>query len=550
MSEPNSSTPSFSPGHSALLPQAALPAAPPAPAMGRAVLPAVATSAAGVIASGANQPPVIDESRVDWIETLQGAPPWLVSLVIHMLVLICLGLMVASLKEVTKVNIEAVYGDDKFAEEIGDQLDKKNPFDLSTDKPDLNATETEFSPVDLPPVEHPLAVPPLGASPLATSYSMNGRIAGGTEGIDAPIGIALHGRERGYKKVLLGKYGGTKTTEAAVQAALVWLKKNQRTNGLWTLNGPYSDGGEAENRVAATALALLAFQGNGNTQLANADTDHDYKPTIKKAWDALLKLQTSEGQFIERGVPLYHTMYTHAQATIALCELYGMTHDSSYRAPAERAIRFLVKSQDAAGGWRYTPGNDSDMSVTGWCVMALQSALMAGLEVPSNTLQNVNRFLDSVQDGTGSHYHYHPGNYVNHAMTAEGLLCRQYLGWKQDDPQLIKGVQFLAAEPINSSETNVYYWYYATQVMHHMGGSYWTHWNDVMRQMIPESQVRKGPEEGSWDPGDDKYAGQGGRLYVTCLRTFMLEVYYRHLPIYGDIYKEPESTASKEEVQQ
>ena len=122
MSEPNSSTPSYSPGHSALLPQAALPAAPPAPAIGRAVLPAVATSAAGVIASGTHQPPVIDESRVDWIETLQGAPPWLVSLVIHMLVLICLGLMVASLKEVTKVNIEAVYGDDKFAEEIGDQL--------------------------------------------------------------------------------------------------------------------------------------------------------------------------------------------------------------------------------------------------------------------------------------------------------------------------------------------------------------------------------------------------------------------------------------------
>ena len=33
------------------------------------------------------------------------------------------------------------------------------------------------------------------------------------------------------------------------------------------------------------------------------------------------------------------------------------------------------------------------------------------------------------------------------------------------------------------------------------------------------------------------YAGQGGRLYVTCLRTYMLEVYYRHLPIYGEIYR-------------
>jgi hypothetical protein len=465
-----------------------------------------------------------------------------------MLVLICLGLMVASLKEVSKVNIEAVYGEDKFAEQLGDQLTEKNPLDLSAEKPDLTATQTEFSPIDMPPVEHPLAVPALGASPLASSFSPTGSAASGSDAIDAPRGLALRGRERGYKKVLLGKYGGTKLTEESVQAALGWLKRNQRTTGLWSLNGPYSDGGETENKAAATAMALLAFQGNGNTHTYNSDPDHDYKQTVKKGWDALLKLQTSDGQFIERGVPGYHTLYTHAQATIALCELYGMTHDSSFRSPAERAIRFCVKAQDSAGGWRYAPGQDSDTSVTGWYVMALESALMAGLEVPSRTLQNVSRYLDSVQDADGSHYHYQIGAYMNHAMTAEALLCRQYLGWKQDDPRLVAGVEFLGAEPINRSETNVYYWYYATQVMHHMGGKYWTRWNDVMRQAIPITQVRKGPEEGSWDPGDDKYASQGGRLYITCLRAYMLEVYYRHLPIYGDIYKEPKPADSDDAV--
>ena len=452
MSQPNSQTPSgYAQGPSALLPQAALPAAPQLPAVGRNGLATSALPAAGIIPIGADQPPILDEERFNWSEALQSAPPWLVSMVLHMLVLICLGLMVASLnKEPSKVNIEAVYGDDKMSTEIGDQLTEKNSLDLAVEKPDINATQTEYSPIDLPPVEHPLAVPPLGAGPLATSFAPGGRIAGGTEGIDAPIGFALHGRERGFKKVLLGKYGGTKTTEAAVQAALGWLKRNQRTNGLWNLNGPYSDGGETENHIAATAMALLAFQGAGFTHLANSDTDHDYRQTVKKGWDGLLKLQTSDGQFIERGVPTYHTLYSHAQATIALCELYGMTHDSSFRAPAERAIRFCVKSQDAAGGWRYTPGNDSDLSVTGWFVMALQNALMAGLEVPSSTLQNVNKFLDAMQDSSGSQYHYHAGNYTNHAMTAEGLLCRQYLGWKQDDERLVNGVQFLSAAPINA----------------------------------------------------------------------------------------------------
>ncbi len=72
--------------------------------------------------------------------------------------------------------------------------------------------------------------------------------------------------------------------------------------------------------------------------------------------------------------------------------------------------------------------------------------------------------------------------------------------------------------------------------MHHMGGNYWQKWNEVMRQSLPQTQVKKGAEEGSWDPVGDKYGGQGGRLFITCMRTFMLEVYYRHLPIYENVY--------------
>jgi hypothetical protein len=54
-----------------------------------------------------------------------------------------------------------------------------------------------------------------------------------------------------------------------------------------------------------------------------------------------------------------------------------------------------------------------------------------------------------------------------------------------------------------------------------------------MRQAVPEAQVKKGPESGSWDPDGDKWGSYGGRLYVTCLSIYMLEVYYRHLPIYS-----------------
>jgi hypothetical protein len=47
-------------------------------------------------------------------------------------------------------------------------------------------------------------------------------------------------------------------------------------------------------------------------------------------------------------------------------------------------------------------------------------------------------------------------------------------------------------------------------------------------------QVHQGKERGSWDPNKDDTTGVngGGRLFVTCLSACMLEVYYRHLPIY------------------
>ena len=85
---------------------------------------------------------------------------------------------------------------------------------------------------------------------------------------------------------------------------------------------------------------------------------------------------------------------------------------------------------------------------------------------------------------------------------------------------------------MNWNEQDVYYWYYATQMLHHMGGEWWNKWNQVMRQTVPEHQTKIGREKGSWSPSDDAWGHQGGRLFTTCLSIYMLEVYYRHLPIY------------------
>jgi hypothetical protein len=284
-------------------------------------------------------------------------------------------------------------------------------------------------------------------------------------------------------------------------------------------------------------MALLAFQGNGNTHLKG-----QYKANVAAGMKAMLRMQDGKGNFFHGGRS-HDSLYTQAQCTIFICELYGMSKDQALKAPAELALLYCLEAQHELGGWRYSPKSDSDTSVTGWMVMALQSAKMAGLLVPSSNLDLINSYLDKAAVNGGSEYGYMPGQGGTPAMTAEGLLCRQYLGWKQDDKRLVAGCDYLLTQLPDWKDRDMYYWYYATQTMHHMEGNWWHQWNNAFKGMLTEHQVPMGAENGSWDPlGDspDLWAvrGQGGRLYVTCLSVYMLEVYYRHLPIYSKMRKQ------------
>jgi hypothetical protein len=342
------------------------------------------------------------------------------------------------------------------------------------------------------------------------------------------ITLGLTGRVGEMRSSLLAAYGGTQLTQEAVKHALEWLTRNQRRDGSWSLQGPYKGGGLNENRVAATAMALIAFQGDGHTH-----EQGEHREPVRNGWRFLLKLQNKDGSFTREGAD-QERAYSQGLAMIALCEIYGMTKSAVFREPAQRAVDYTVSIQAAEGGWRYQPRIDSDTSVTGWYVMGLQSALMAGLDVPDATLRRVSEYLDTVAVEGGSFYKYLPATQgYRPAVTAEALLCREYLGWKQDDPRLVRGAKYLLDNPIDWEKRDVYYWYYATQVLRHLGGDHWTQWNNIMRRVIPAHQVQSGEEAGSWDPATDCWGAQGGRLFVTCLSTCMLEGYYRHLPIYS-----------------
>ncbi len=511
-------------------PKAMQPESPPA----RSALPIQPQRPVGAAAGAAtpNGEAVREEpAGGDLVTTLviEKSPPWLFSMAFHMLMMIFMGLIVYVNIPSKPIHLEA---EAIYAEKLGDQL----LFDTPLGEPDVKTTAEHalITPENLPIVDSPLAAP--GNMEMFPEGQMT------SSDVQAPqIGLALSGREAGSarRKGLIGLYGGNRVTEAAVNKGLAWLARNQRRNGSWSLSGPYSNGVPhkgLDNEAAATAMALLAFQGAGHTHLGGK-----FKRNVTSGWRWLLKQQDSSGSFFKFGLNS-HRFYTHALCTIAVCELYGMTKDEKYKYPAQRAIDYCIQTQSPQGGWRYSPNVDSDVSVTGWVVMALQSARMAGLEVPKETLYNVERYLDSVARRDGARYPYQRNGDVRLAMTAEALLMRQYLGWKRDDPRLVAGVKWITSPDnlINfEHDRNVYYWYYATQVAHHMGGDYWKRWNKVMSRVLPEQQVPRGRESGSWDPNRptaDQWSSNGGRLFVTCLSICMLEVYYRHLPIYSNVF--------------
>jgi hypothetical protein len=457
-----------------------------------------------------------EESPRTLSEYIRQSPPWLISGVVHMLILIvmALWLFIPNIER----SIIVVMDDDVYAEELGDP-NADDAMDFESENP---VDDSVLTPQDLKPVDDPFAAPPELAVEVTGTTS--------TSTIDAPmIGYALQGRSEGSKASLLGKYGGNKLSEAAVALALEWLARQQRPDGSWSLQGPYSDGVEIENVPAATSMALLAFLGAGHTHQKGK-----WKQTVAKGAQLLVRQQLEGGDF--PGVSAHAKMYTQGQAAIALCELYGMTKDPQFKAAAEKAVEFCVKNQSPEGGWRYDPRDGaSDVSVTGWVLMGLQSARFAELPVPDTTFQRITKFLDLATTDGGSLYGYLPNtSEAKASMTAEALLCRQYLGWAREDQRLQKGVEWLLNNNMPDwGRRDVYYWYYATQVMHHMEGPQWTKWNSVMRDMLVKNQVKQGKEAGSWNPQGDEWGPHAGRLYTTCLSVYMLEVYYRHMPIYA-----------------
>jgi len=473
---------------------------------------------------------------LEWLFHKQ--PSWLTSFFVHLVLILVLAVLFVPIKMRQAITLELgpVGADTAEIEEIS--------FEEPMEAPEVEPDEAVVEPVliETMPMEEPALVdlnPPIQIVEVA-DMSVGGDAASTTTSVPStPGGIS----NRVGRRTNAQQLGASVESEAAVDNALAWLAAHQNYDGSWNFNAKAGrckgkcrhSGSGVQARNGATALGLLPFLGAGNTARSGK-----YKKTVASGLNFLMKQQRKDGGFTEP----QGNMYSHGLAALALCEAAALevrdkegysSQDRSgkqkLRKAAQKAIDFIVYSQHSGGGWRYQPRQAGDTSVVGWQAMALQSGRLAKLTVRQKTMDGITRFLNSVGSGQYGHAYGYMSPGARPGTSAIGLLCRMYLGWDRTHPGISNGAEYL--HRMGPSSNNVYYDYYATQVMHHYQGPMWERWNGMLRDHLVDTQVKRGHEAGSWYFAGDHGSSVGGRLYVTAMATMTLEVYYRHMPIYS-----------------
>lgn len=491
--------------------------------------------------------------------TAHAVPAWLVSTVLHVIVLSSLALIVPppppehagiksiesppteSLKEIEELRIVELPDDQLSVEEMQDTT--QAPETVAVESVEVVSEATDLAAAQMS----------VDVTDISTDISLSTDLLK-TVGKSGGTKSGFGGRSSAADQKEMIKAGGGNPEEiiVAVETSCDWFKRHQLPDGGWSFDFRQCPGcnGQCKNpesdsflndRAAATALALLPMLGQGFTHTAKGE-----KGKYAKQVDgglAFLAQRVIAGKGQAYGGPKGGNMYSQGLAGIVLSEAFGMTKDPRLAVPAQAAIDFIMRAQDpVGGGWRYSPRQAGDTSAVCWQVMALKSATMSGLRVDPYVVKKVSTFLDFVQSEDGAAYGYaEPSKNFRPALTSAGLLCRMFTEWKKSNEALIRGAKRLAK---GGPSRDMYTSYYATQVLYHVKQQLpkeWDDWQKKMSEMLVNAQISTGHQAGSYYEGfDTGHAPHvGGRIYVTSMATMTLEVYFKHgLPLYQDV-KEP-----------
>ncbi|MBX3436924.1 MAG: terpene cyclase/mutase family protein [Planctomycetaceae bacterium] len=314
----------------------------------------------------------------------------------------------------------------------------------------------------------------------------------------------------------------------AIVRALEFLAREQKSSGAWATDSF----GES---TAATSLAVMAFLAAGHMP-----GEGPYGQQINRGIRWVIEHQEASGMIVHR--KSHGPMYSHGISTLMLAEVYGMVDESlatDVRKALEQGIALILKSQAVdkherhRGGWRYQiDSKDSDLSVTGWQVMALRAAKNIGCDVPAEAIDDAVGYIKrcaSIRGGAPDFqgFGYQPGNGATATLTGVGILALEVCGEHQT-PEAMGGAEYLLSRPLKPGSNYYFYGVYYTNVgMFKIGGAY----ADLTRAHTAEMLLSAQQPDGSWISGHSTERSVGP-VYSTSLAILALAVDYRYLPIY------------------
>jgi hypothetical protein len=311
--------------------------------------------------------------------------------------------------------------------------------------------------------------------------------------------------------------------ESAIARGLAYLKTTQKPDGAWEASF-----GKA---TSVTSLAVMAYLSSGHMP----GQPGPYREAVEKGIRFVVQSQKPNGLLV--AATSHGPMYCHGISTLMLAEVAGMLPDeplaTEVRAALSKAIALILAAQDVrkdshnAGGWRYQPGSrDSDLSVSGWQVMALRAAKSVGCVVPA---ENIDRAVDYLKRCAvrGGGFSYQPGGGANNPRTGVGILALELCG-AHHTPEALAGADYLARRPPRwGSEYFFYEVYYVPQALFQIGDAAFRAYQSRLLPLLLQHQ----DANGSWlsDDGNDR---SGGRDYCTAMAVLAMTVEFRFLPIY------------------
>ena len=328
----------------------------------------------------------------------------------------------------------------------------------------------------------------------------------------------------------------------AIDKGLEYLARHQAPNGAWlTAQGP---------EPAITSLCIMAFLSAGHVP-----GEGTHGQAIERGIQYVMEQQRPNGLFLSiLGERL--EMYQHGICTLMLAEVVGMMPDRrqarKLREKLVLAVDVILRAQlrngEDRGGWRYTVQSpDSDISVTGWQIMALRAAKNTGCDVPAEHIDQAIDYIKRCRDPVTGGYRYQIYGRVTIPCTGTSMLALSLMDkdyTKSNDAY--RAASSLLKYPLNPREQHFFYGiYYTSQAMFQVGiekktskdnrggvdviNNYWITYRKILHRLLLVQNPPKAAGFWSGFGWDDLKAGPN---YCTAMAILALTVEYRYLPIY------------------